>query len=296
VLLLSYSSHYYLLSTVHRYRWLPKTLEGRAIKYLVGIAIGGGGAVLLTKFVIPFMSNHSEFLLPFAIANGLAASFWYTVGEITMGLDSMLGAAGAAGTAAGAAEALLAAQNPTLKVLRALPIAGCVIGTLTALTTVYLWEPMINLCWGDDFKSLILGNSNGDITWIRELYTSSMYVVTIPVSIVAGTSIHSMLKPLLWGSAGVAWQSKTLPVFVSLVGLNALYYTVCRGDEQDWWWHIRMDPITGKKVSHNFKTAVTLYDGGELGEASMNKRSWITLHHVVLYAWYDTKVRIADCL
>jgi len=272
-----------------RYRWLPGTVEGRAAKYIIGVLIGGGGGVLLAKFVIPFMFNHSEFLLPFALANGLTASFWYTVGEVTMGLDAMVGVAGAVGTAAGAAEALLAAQNPMFKVLRSLPVAGCVIGTLTALTTHYLWEPMINLCWGDDFKALILGNSGGDITWIRDLYVSSMYIVTIPISMIAGSSVNYLLKPLILGTPGIAWQSKSLPVLVGLLGANALYYTVCRGDENEWWWHVRMDPLTGKKVSHSFKTGMTEHDGGKLGQGSIEKRSWITLHHLVLYAWYDTK-------
>jgi len=49
---------------------------------------------------------------------------------------------------------------------------------------------------------------------------------------------------------------RTLPAFLGLLGVTTLYYTVCKGDENDWWWHVRMDPVTGKKVSHNFNTQV----------------------------------------
>lgn len=49
---------------------------------VLGVVLGGGGTVLLGKYVVPFMYNHSEFLLPFALANGLTATFWYTVRSV----------------------------------------------------------------------------------------------------------------------------------------------------------------------------------------------------------------------
>ena len=57
----------------------PLSLSPSLPPAVLGVVLGGGGTVLLGKYVVPFMYNHSEFLLPFALANGLTATFWYTV-------------------------------------------------------------------------------------------------------------------------------------------------------------------------------------------------------------------------
>jgi hypothetical protein len=59
------------------FRYLPKTFSGRIVKYIIGASLGGGSGVLIWNYVLPFLNNHSEIVLPFALANSIAASSWY---------------------------------------------------------------------------------------------------------------------------------------------------------------------------------------------------------------------------
>ena len=40
----------------------------------------------------PFLRDHSDLVLPFALANATSAAFWYAVLETKLGLDGMAGA------------------------------------------------------------------------------------------------------------------------------------------------------------------------------------------------------------
>jgi hypothetical protein len=55
------------------HRVLPKHPATQAAIILVA---GGGLGTIVYRFVGPFLSEHSEVVLPFAVANGVAATFW----------------------------------------------------------------------------------------------------------------------------------------------------------------------------------------------------------------------------
>ena len=71
-------------------RVMPRSSLGSATKAVVGVLIGGGSLQLVYNYVGPFLRDHSEVVLPFALSNAIASSFWYTVGELSIGLDAMM--------------------------------------------------------------------------------------------------------------------------------------------------------------------------------------------------------------
>jgi len=128
------------------FNYLPKTAAGQVVKYIVGLVIGGGAIELTWNYIGPFLRDHSELVLPFALSNGISSAFWYTVAELTLGLDTLMLTASAAtleGAAATASAAGLAHTVVTSfksgKLLSRLPVAGAVVGTLTALTSPLIW-------------------------------------------------------------------------------------------------------------------------------------------------------------
>ena len=70
-----------------------------------------------------------------------------------------------------------------------LPFAGTVVGLLTAVTAPLLWPSMIDLCWEDSLKQLVLGkqelvkktplNSN----WLMDTYWNYGMPVGVPVGV-----------------------------------------------------------------------------------------------------------------
>lgn len=55
------------------HRILPKHPATQAAVVLIA---GGGIGTIVYRFVGPFLSEHSEVVLPFAAANGVSAAFW----------------------------------------------------------------------------------------------------------------------------------------------------------------------------------------------------------------------------
>jgi len=55
------------------HRVLPKHPATQAAVILIA---GGGIGTIIHRFVGPFLSEHSEVVLPFAAANGVSAAFW----------------------------------------------------------------------------------------------------------------------------------------------------------------------------------------------------------------------------
>ncbi len=267
------------------YRYMPSTLEGKLIKYLIGVILGGGGGVLIWDHVLPFMGQHSEFILPFALANGITATFWYTLGELTVGLERMIGGVGSTALATGLLTPTLTKRFFSLAeypFLRFLPLAGGVLGALTAITTQFLWEPIMSLCWSEELCQLILDKSSSDLkdSWIKEFYGMLLWPVVMPVGIFAGSTLHFLLKPVVVGTPGIAWTSRSLPVLLGIVGVSAAYFTLC-GNQENWWWHLRVDPKTGQIISHNTHNDQILFDDGKLGRIAQTKRNVLEAYHVL---------------
>eukprot|EP00616_Rhizochromulina_sp_CCMP1243_P002506 CAMPEP_0118971306 /NCGR_PEP_ID=MMETSP1173-20130426/7973_1 /TAXON_ID=1034831 /ORGANISM="Rhizochromulina marina cf, Strain CCMP1243" /LENGTH=96 /DNA_ID=CAMNT_0006920747 /DNA_START=1 /DNA_END=287 /DNA_ORIENTATION=- len=61
------------------------------LRSALSIALGGGLASVVLNYTGPFLLHHSEVVLPFAAANMVAATFWYSVLESTAGLETMSG-------------------------------------------------------------------------------------------------------------------------------------------------------------------------------------------------------------
>ena len=133
----------------------PKTLTGQAVKYVVGVVIGGGSVKLMVDYVIPFFAQNSNLVAPFALANAAASMFWYAVAEATFGLDALV--AGRLG---------LPFLKPLLENWKSFSLilprliagpgmAGPAIGALTAITCPFLWPIAFDLCWNKELKKLV---------------------------------------------------------------------------------------------------------------------------------------------
>ena len=91
------------------------------------------------KFLIPFLLNHSEFVLPFAASNGIVSASVYALGEVVLGLEVMMGLTSA--NFVGFVGGFLTSPN-ILAALQKFPIVGPVIGISTALIAPLLWPKM----------------------------------------------------------------------------------------------------------------------------------------------------------
>jgi hypothetical protein len=58
------------------YRFLPTQWWGRLLKLASGMLLGGGVFTFIYKFAGPFLLNHADMVLPFALANALTSAFW----------------------------------------------------------------------------------------------------------------------------------------------------------------------------------------------------------------------------
>jgi uncharacterized membrane protein YccC len=85
--------------------------------------------------VYPFLRDHSNFVLPFALSNAFAAGFWYTVGEVTLGLPFMTGVMSIESLGI-ALPGTLASFLVRSLATAGLPFGGVLVGGLTALTGV----------------------------------------------------------------------------------------------------------------------------------------------------------------
>lgn len=57
------------------YRYLPRQI-GDSYRIITLAMLGGGMAKILRDFVIPYLTQHADIVLPFAVSNGLTAVFW----------------------------------------------------------------------------------------------------------------------------------------------------------------------------------------------------------------------------
>ena len=260
------------------YSYMPRTVAGKYLKYLISVFGGGGGISLLYNYVLPFLRDHSNFVLPFALANGVASGFWYLVGEAAFGLPFMAGVV--------SIEALKKALPPIIIAIfttpagvsllsAGLPVGGVVIGVLTAITAPIIWPLAFSICWDENLQSLIL---DGDSLWLMDLYNYFGIPVGIPVGAISGLSMHFALKSSITGSAGVPWTSKSLPVLAALVGASSIYFYIFRTPSSDFTWEHRMDPSTGEIVSYNPVTNAVQKDLSYADNAEMQRTFAIGVH------------------
>jgi hypothetical protein len=170
---------------------LPKTPYGRLLKNAVSVAIGGGLALLLKDYLGPLFLHNSTLIAPFALANATASMFWYSLGELTLGLETLMTLS---------LHEKMRSIFPFLgRYISLAPLAGSGIGFLTALTAPILWQPCMNLIWGQDLLNFILGD---DKSWVYDIYFNLAIPVGLPVGILSGISLHAFLGRYITGTPG----------------------------------------------------------------------------------------------
>eukprot|EP01034_Spumella_vulgaris_P032685 gene32685-40339_t len=145
------------------------------------------------------------------------------------------------------------------------PVAGPVIGALTALTAPFLWPLCLKYLWNKDTRDLLLGDAEGGDTWLSHAYEWILLPVGLPVGILSGFAMHFMLHNSIAGVAGKPWTRTSLPVLVGLVGSSAVYFAFFKSDPNDLVWYVRTDPLTDVKRSYNPRTGEYLGDNGRKG-------------------------------
>jgi hypothetical protein len=189
------------------WRVAPKTEAGRAAKFIVGSLIGGGSLTLVYEYIGPFLRDHSEIVLPFALANALSSGFWYTLSEAVFGVEVLMGSvsAVAAGTRVASVTEMVAGEQ-VIKFIKRLPLAGTAVGILTAVTAPLLWPMMFDICWGSSLRELILGSRDIDgptllrSNWLVDAYSNFTLPLAVPVGAVAGATLHTVLQPYVFCS------------------------------------------------------------------------------------------------
>ncbi len=292
----------FVLAAVFQAWWrvAPKTTLGRASKFLIGTVIGGGSVTLVFDYVGPFLRDHSELVLPFALANAVTSSFWYLACESVLGLEMMMGAVMTSAHMAkngGASKVIEAASLATggniSNLLRRLPFAGTIVGALTACTAPLLWSGMFDLCWDESLKELVLGEeftkhaSNGGsdrnsrTNWLLDTYANFTLPVALPVGAFAGATMHLVLRDYAMGTPGTPWKTKTLPPLLGVLLASTLYFSLFRTEIDDWWWEERVDPTTGSTYSYNHKSQETRSDHGRLATIASLKRGFLRSVHAI---------------
>ena len=259
------------------YSYLPRTATGQYLKYVVGFFGGGGGISILYNYVLPFLRDHSNFVLPFALANGAASGFWFLIGECVFGLQFMTGVI---------SLEILKKALPTMissvfispaggLVTSGLPIGGVVIGALTAISAPLLWPMAFFICWDDNLRGLIL---DGDSLWLMDLYQYFGIPVGLPVGVISGLSMHYALKSAIVGIPGVPWTTTSLPVLGALIGISSAYFYFFQTPSSDFMWEPRMDCTTGEIVSYNPITRTVKEDIIHATTAELQRNFAFSLH------------------
>lgn len=214
----------------------PSTFIARAAKFAVGGAFLGAayvnGWTIVTQHIFPFVFNHAEIILPFALANAVVASAWYAIGESTFGLQRMSGPT----TVFNAFRKLLPGTTDPLQ-QTGLPLGGPLVGLLTALTCFPLWEPLSQRLWPQELlhacDSSVLAN---------------VYLNFLPVGLgtgaLVGLGLHFALAPIFTGRiVSVGGVPLAISLLLVLAALSLGYFYFCRFDYSAW--EQRMDADSG---------------------------------------------------
>lgn len=282
------------------YSYLPKTSNGQVAKYSVGLLIGGGGATLIYQHLLPFLSNHSEVVLPFALSNAVMAGVWYSAAEMYFGFkllkaaapppilsdkieDDIAASVNASVTTKSTTTATEVVGQKTqeqlrpildiLKVGSKVPLIGAGIGALTALTSPLLWPFVFQICFPDSAVRYLLRLD--DPVWLLELYSWIAVPVGVPIGLLSGLALHTVLYPAVVGVEGSSWTVYALPVLVLLIAIAVLYFSLCRSSLDDYFFEERRVLSDDKRsllvVSANMRTGSVVFDDGALA----SKAAWI---------------------
>jgi len=187
-------------------RMLPKN---KFVQALSACFIGGAGGTLFFGGLVPFLSNHSEVVLPFSIANGLCAAAWYTVLDYSLGISVVLGSpeilSGAA--AVETFSSLGALGAPLLRISQfcvrwGVPLGGPAVGLLTAASAGYMYPIVAHIVWPAELKKIFgpsMDTSNPlsySFSYFLDLHHFFFIPVSLPVALMSGFGIHKILSPV----------------------------------------------------------------------------------------------------
>jgi hypothetical protein len=244
------------------YRFLPLSAGGRGARAAISVLIGGGVATLTWSPVGPFLLNHADLVQPFALANTIAASFWYAALEARLGLQTMAGR-----FEAGALPAIIPPRLLPSHI--SIPVGGLAVGLLTGASAAFLWPACIRVCWPDEMRELLLGRRQ-EATHLIDLYLQLAVPVGLPLAALAGYGLHGLLADVLLRTATPRpWTATSLPLLAAVLGAGALYFGTCSPYLEDLFWESRIDPSTGAVASRRPNRTKGIWDlpGGNMGSA-----------------------------
>lgn len=242
---------------------LPQSALGSQLKKISMFLIGGSTITLFVNYALPLLKQYSDLVAPFALANGVACSLWYSLAELYFGLDTLL-----LMTTPGA----LLPQSLQIGFLKKVSTIGGLLGVLTALTAPLLWSTCMDICWTQELKSYLLGGDS--VMWLLDVYYSFSVPLAIPIGFVSGMAMQTMLQSLVTGSHGVGWTVTALPMLLAVCTASALYFWTSESRMNDFFWVQRMDARTGKIGSCNTRTGKYV-DGCEQAVYSVVQREMV---------------------
>jgi hypothetical protein len=229
----------------------PATFVGQAAKFAVGGLLLGAACVngwtLFTQHLIPFVFNHAEIVLPFAVANAVAASAWYAIGESVFGLQRMSGHS----TILNVFHTWIPDRLDSVAQKSGLPLGGPLVGLLTALTCFPMWQPLSQRLWPQELLNACDSSVFADI-----------YLHFLPVGLgtgaLVGLGLHFALAPVFTGRiVAVGGLPAASSLLLIILALTLSYFYFCRFDYEAWEQRLNADTgelfwahsATGEKVT-----------------------------------------------
>lgn len=229
----------------------PATFVGQAAKFAVGGLLLGAACVngwtLFTQHLIPFVFNHAEIVLPFAVANAVAASAWYAIGESVFGLQRMSGHS----TILNVFHTWIPDRADAVVQKSGLPLGGPLVGLLTALTCFPMWQPLSQRLWPQELLNACDSSVFADI-----------YLHFLPVGLgtgaLVGLGLHFALEPVFTGRVvAVGGLPAASSLLLIILALTLSYFYFCRFDYGAWEQRLNADTgelfwahsATGEKVT-----------------------------------------------
>jgi hypothetical protein len=98
-----------------------------------------------------------------------------------------------------------------------------------------------------------------------------MLPVGLPIGVISGLAMHSVLGDLVLGKPGVPWVQRSLPVLAGVLLASGLYFGLCYTPVEEYLWVKRIEPKSGNKVSYNPRT-MKVEPGARLAYTAEEKR------------------------